>query len=1069
MNTDVLRIAIQRRWPVLAMVAAATIGLYAWRTAQTPPEAPVAVTQVLILPDHRVPLSWATPVIPPYQSFETKFASIGSSPVLLRAAALARGDAELRSEEYEEPWIEAVRLEGIPAMREKFGDDEAGLDRLADRIRAGLGTRHVSGQQVVEVSARAETELDAVLLSWAVCEAAHQLHDERMRQEVAQARERLAHEIRESRALLTAATFDPLGVAPYERSLVRQQSRLLRQREEKLAEDGMRLQRRLVRNRAGYVGDGVPLRVPPALEAEVEKLADWLAYERSEAEARGRSFSPAHPEMRERALRIGLLATALRRAEERRDFLVEQLHRHALRHERDDIGLDLEVHAERQDWLAEERAEWLAATSRIRAVDARTENHAGRLEDLRDLDRRLRWYEHALTSPVVVLSPAVAAERRPVQGASPVELGLLVVGILTLSTLVLVQGERLHETLHDASGVTDRLGLPLLGVLPRARAASARSDQPIELTEDERYDPIAATLAEHAARGGPRNLTLVSSRAGEGRSAAALGLAASLARRGLRVALVDGDLRAPTLHETLGLPPGNGLSPCIVGADDFAPGDGWSVQATHLDTLHVLASHAVEEGTFTAIDTERVRELVSLLAVDHDFVLFDTPAVERAGDALSIARATDAAFVVAEAFRTPIAAVERTAGMLQDAGVHAAGVLLSHFPFRPEHAFRPVPGETPAVAIFVQILLKGPPDRRDDVDGAQDRDRRSMVRRNPFRTTPDARQDAKVPSEESPRAHARRDGLARNLLLLAHARPVLEALRARGIEPVALKGLGLLLAGPEDRIVDRPMADIDLLVPKDQFAEAEEVLAAEGLTLVPGHQATYQSTSSGAEFEGSAGPVPLRVDLHDEVWYLDAAGLDGFLARTRTVERHGVRSAIPSTEDHLILVATHAVLLHGQLRSKWLDDLAALVTAGPDWDTVVARARASRLDVALFAALSRVTHYRGAAVPERVLTALRPRGRARLRAAVIDRVLSRPETAGTGHALRLLHRRGVSGKLRAVRRHVFPGREFLRRRYGTRSRGWRLRRPVDAFLRGIALVARHVGIGRDSHRAETHR
>ena len=61
----------------------------------------------------------------------------------------------------------------------------------------------------------------------------------------------------------------------------------------------------------------------------------------------------------------------------------------------------------------------------------------------------------------------------------------------------------------------------------------------------------------------PQVLLVTSSNAGEGKSTVSLNLATVLAQQGVRVLLVDADLRRPVLHERMGVHAQEGLSAAL--------------------------------------------------------------------------------------------------------------------------------------------------------------------------------------------------------------------------------------------------------------------------------------------------------------------------------------------------------------------------------------------------------------------------------------------------------------------------------------------------------------------------
>ena len=320
-----------------------------------------------------------------------------------------------------------------------------------------------------------------------------------------------------------------------------------------------------------------------------------------------------------------------------------------------------------------------------------------------------------------------------------------------------------------------------------------------------------------------------------------------------------------------------------------------------------------------------------------------------------------------------------------------------------------------------------------------------MIRTEPDTTDRDATARESIPSSAL-------DTLAQNVLRLADLDPLLDAFGARQLRPIALKGLALLHTIYDDELSARPMADLDLLVPPERLSEAEEVLLDQGYTRVPHHQSTFVGGEHGT-----------RIDLTDSIWYLDRAELQRFIARSTSVERDGRTLSVPALEDHLLFVATHAVVLHGQLRPAWQEDLRRLIAADPTWPDLVDRARRAGLTVPLSCALERAVG-QGAVVPTGVRETLAPRGTDRVRASILGGILGRPETHETGHLLRLLFRRESGGTVRALWKHVFPGREFIERRYGVKGRpavlahqAWR---PASTALRTVRYAARSLTASR---------
>jgi hypothetical protein len=135
---------------------------------------------------------------------------------------------------------------------------------------------------------------------------------------------------------------------------------------------------------------------------------------------------------------------------------------------------------------------------------------------------------------------------------------------------------------------------------------------------------------------------------------------------------------------------------------------------------------------------------------------------------------------------------------------------------------------------------------------------------------------------------------------------VLARLEAAGVEALLVKGWAIARHYPEVGL--RPYSDLDLIVRPGQMTRARAAL------VVP----------AGRDY---------AVDLHDGPARLDALGFDDLAQRAERVRLDGREVRVLGAEDHLRVLALHA-LRHGVFRPIWLVDLAVAVETRPrtfDW------------------------------------------------------------------------------------------------------------------------------------------
>ena len=182
---------------------------------------------------------------------------------------------------------------------------------------------------------------------------------------------------------------------------------------------------------------------------------------------------------------------------------------------------------------------------------------------------------------------------------------------------------------------------------------------------------VVSELGNVAA--GLRSVALTSPLQDEGVSSVALALATSLAtEQGLRVLLIDANLRRPSLHALCDVPRSPGLSELLSGTAS------WFMQGTQVaDNLRVLGAGAEVDNPARIMPTARLKSGLATLADSCDWVIFDCPPVNSCAEATALATASDACVMVVRSGRTRREIVQDAKRRLEQAGAQLAGVVLN--------------------------------------------------------------------------------------------------------------------------------------------------------------------------------------------------------------------------------------------------------------------------------------------------------------------------------------------------------------------------------------------------------
>lgn len=181
------------------------------------------------------------------------------------------------------------------------------------------------------------------------------------------------------------------------------------------------------------------------------------------------------------------------------------------------------------------------------------------------------------------------------------------------------------------------------------------------------FQQIAERISE-AVESGLNSVIVTSTKAGEGRSSVAVGLAMAAAASGIRVALVDANAEQPTLADELGL----------------------ELQYGWVDTIRAglpikeVAVHAVEDGVTliplmppagkNAATGYEVVQLVELLKDKFELVILDGP-TSQSVQIHQCASAVDSAIIVRDMTRTDTLAINEFSCRLRESGVQGVGVV----------------------------------------------------------------------------------------------------------------------------------------------------------------------------------------------------------------------------------------------------------------------------------------------------------------------------------------------------------------------------------------------------------
>jgi len=357
--------------------------------------------------------------------------------------------------------------------------------------------------------------------------------------------------------------------------------------------------------------------------------------------------------------------------------------------------------------MAKAAHQWILTESEIEILDSIESSYTLELSELPALERKLVDLERdvsvyealrlrlmELLEEVKIAEAAVTGSVTMVDAAkaslipvSPNKMLILAVALLlgvAFGVLVALGIEMIDITIKD-EGVIKKLtgpALPILGWVPLMNF-----DQSLEIPslvvkndplsfEAERYKLIANNISYGTLRKVKRVFSITSPGMAEGKTSAVCNIALSLTQNGLKVLIVDGDLRLPQLERFFNLRKShhglvdvvsNGLSAQEVIVQPLA----------EFPSLHLMPPGILPPLPSAVFTSPEYADMLEHLLDIYDFILIDTPPLVFASELMAIARHVDGLVINIRAGVTTKGALRELLDNLELLGVNILGIIFN--------------------------------------------------------------------------------------------------------------------------------------------------------------------------------------------------------------------------------------------------------------------------------------------------------------------------------------------------------------------------------------------------------
>lgn len=242
--------------------------------------------------------------------------------------------------------------------------------------------------------------------------------------------------------------------------------------------------------------------------------------------------------------------------------------------------------------------------------------------------------------------------------------------------------ESLDQTLRTTTDLETYLKLFCLAPIPLYSAEKGHPDVIPEFVVDSSRHSLMAEAFRNIRTGiiysnpdrAKKTFLVTSSTPVEGKTTVAVNLAEVFAQADEKVLLVDADLRKPRLHKLFKVDRSNGVIDLLA----FDKTDIHSlVHKTNLKGLDILTCGEVPLNPSELLGSRKMDELIKKLSTMYDRIIFDTPPILAATDAVVLSTKVDSVVLAVKSGGTHRTAAQRSVQSLRAVNAHIVGAVFN--------------------------------------------------------------------------------------------------------------------------------------------------------------------------------------------------------------------------------------------------------------------------------------------------------------------------------------------------------------------------------------------------------
>lgn len=248
----------------------------------------------------------------------------------------------------------------------------------------------------------------------------------------------------------------------------------------------------------------------------------------------------------------------------------------------------------------------------------------------------------------------------------------VLLGFLLSFTLIFTL-ETLNNKIYSSKDITEKLGLPILGAIPKTEGKPLVTHEFPRSITAEAFRVLRTNIVFSSVDKPVKTLLVTSSVPQEGKSTVTANLGIAFAQKGNTVLIIDADLRLPKQHKVFEVELTPGLTDVMMNEKSLE----YVLKTTKIPGLFLLTIGHLPPNPAELLGSEKMQSLIEEAKKLADIIIIDSPPVVTVIDAAILANQVDGTILVAYSGKSKTEICEKALEQIRHSGARILGAVLN--------------------------------------------------------------------------------------------------------------------------------------------------------------------------------------------------------------------------------------------------------------------------------------------------------------------------------------------------------------------------------------------------------